>query len=780
MGALCQRCNLLVKVSKKPLIYIVICFPPLNVTVNALLGLLQYKHELPVVCFNGAGFDFHLLLQSLDSPLISLSQTSVIAKTSERFVLVKNKQTLPPMKGSFVRGSDVHIGSTRVKLKFMDAAQFIPGGSLDSLTSNLRREGCRKFMLLRQCIPIMFPGKKEITEEEENLLLSKIPYPYLYLSSPAVLQDNHPIPPREFFNNDLRGEKITDEQYQMVLDVINKFQINDFRQYTRIYTLLDSILLAVLYQNFRSMCFENYGLDPPYVPTLSSFSWQAFLYKTKMSLDHVRDINMTRMIERGVKGGVCMATKNVVEANYPESKFGFDPTKPESRLVMFDICSLYGTAMLEKLPHSGFKWLTPEQIESTDWGEIDTEGSTGYILKVDLSIPPEVQDMTQDLPFCPTQHVVKVDEISPFQMERMEALRDVVGKSFITQPKLLLTMHDKIEYVCHFKLLKYYLSKGVRLLKIHSCFSFHQCYVFRDYVLQNLELRKIALTDSLRALIKFIVNSNFGKCLTDASKFMIVRFCRSLAKARALLTLPECRDFGIISDRICYVMMRPKRIVYRYPRVIGMSILDISKFIYYRNYYDKLKPALNNKISLCYVDTDSACVLYKGNTESLYKSLATTPDVFSLSKLPKDHPIFEKYSHDPDLRMRNHGVCGLWVVEHMDILRGCFMKAKQYALESDDIRREEKSVEKKFKGMPACSLKNISFDDYVNVMLNNTVVPIDIKMIRSFCHIIYNVTVRKMGFHALNLSRVFISETESYPIGYHRLAEILEREPLDI
>ena len=38
---------------------------------------------------------------------------------------------------------------------------------------------------------------------------------------------------------------------------------------------------------------------------------------------------------------------------------------------------------------------------------------------------------------------------------------------------------------------------------------------------------------------------------------------------------------------------------------LGMSILDISKELIYNFWYDYLKPKYNDKVKLCYMDTDS-------------------------------------------------------------------------------------------------------------------------------------------------------------------------------
>ena len=37
---------------------------------------------------------------------------------------------------------------------------------------------------------------------------------------------------------------------------------------------------------------------------------------------------------------------------------------------------------------------------------------------------------------------------------------------------------------------------------------------------------------------------------------------------------------------------------------LGMSILDISKTLMYEFWYDYVKPKYNDKVKLCYVDTD--------------------------------------------------------------------------------------------------------------------------------------------------------------------------------
>ena len=45
------------------------------------------------------------------------------------------------------------------------------------------------------------------------------------------------------------------------------------------------------------------------------------------------------------------------------------------------------------------------------------------------------------------------------------------------------------------------------------------------------------------------------------------------------------------------------------PVYLGMSILDISKMLIYKVWYDYIKPKYEDRSKLCYTDTDSFIIL---------------------------------------------------------------------------------------------------------------------------------------------------------------------------
>ena len=57
------------------------------------------------------------------------------------------------------------------------------------------------------------------------------------------------------------------------------------------------------------MCLKIYELDPVYFVSATGLAWQACLKKTGVKLELLTDYDMILMIEKGIRGGICHATR---------------------------------------------------------------------------------------------------------------------------------------------------------------------------------------------------------------------------------------------------------------------------------------------------------------------------------------------------------------------------------------------------------------------------------------------------------------------------------------
>ena len=93
---------------------------------------------------------------------------------------------------------------------------------------------------------------------------------------------------------------------------LNKKNLGDYHD---LYVQGDTLLLADVFENFRSKCIEIYELDPAHFLSAPGLAWQACLKKTGVKLELLTDIDMLLMVEKGIRGGICQAVHRYVKAN---------------------------------------------------------------------------------------------------------------------------------------------------------------------------------------------------------------------------------------------------------------------------------------------------------------------------------------------------------------------------------------------------------------------------------------------------------------------------------
>ena len=115
------------------------------------------------------------------------------------------------------------------------------------------------------------------------------------------------------------------------------------------------LLLTDVFENFRNICIKVYELDPAHFLTARELAWHACLKKAKIKLELLTDVDMLLMVEKGIRGGICHAIYRYAKANNKYMK-NYNKDKEVSFLQYLDANNLYGWAMSQKLPVSGFKW----------------------------------------------------------------------------------------------------------------------------------------------------------------------------------------------------------------------------------------------------------------------------------------------------------------------------------------------------------------------------------------------------------------------------------------
>ena len=222
--------------------------------------------------------------------------------------------------------------------------------------------------------------------------------------------------------------------------------------------------------------------------TTPGYTWDAMLKYTKMTLQLHDDIDMVLFIEKGIRGGISQCSNRYAKANNKYMKPENIRSKEDIHYMMYyDINSLYGWGMSHSLPYGHFEWVKEEDLNTTDYN-VGDDFPVSYILEVDLEYPKEQHDQHKDLPFCPKR----------------------AKPPGCRQKKLLTTLHDKKNYVIHYKYLKYALDNGLKLKKIHRVLKFNQLPWLKSYIELNTRLRAKAKTEFEKNVYKLLNNAIYG------------------------------------------------------------------------------------------------------------------------------------------------------------------------------------------------------------------------------------------------------------------------------
>ena len=112
--------------------------------------------------------------------------------------------------------------------------------------------------------------------------------------------------------------------------------------------------------------------------------------------------------------------------------------------------------------------------------------------------------------------------------------------------KLVPNLRDKIKYVVHYRNLQYYLSLGIKLIKIHKILTFNQSNWLKIYIEFNAEKRKKAKDQFNNFFKKLLNNSIYGKCMENLRKRINVKLINNSKDYLKIVSKPN-----FISQKIC-------------------------------------------------------------------------------------------------------------------------------------------------------------------------------------------------------------------------------------
>lgn len=680
---------------------------------------LKFKmsKKIPVVLHNLKNYDSHLILQGMRA-VDKECKIKCIANNMEKYVTFS-------------------IGP---HLTFIDSYQFL-ASSLDQLVTNLAKEGASKFSILTDVIH----------DIEPHLLLRKQVYPYSYIDSFEKFNEKE-LPPKEKYYSDLTESEITDDDYMHAKTMWARVGMASIGDMCNFYVLTDALLLACVMENFRALSLQYYKLDPLHYVSLPGLTFDACLKYTGVKLELLTDPDKYLFFEAGIRGGISVISHRYARANNPHVE-GYNPSKPDSYIMLYDSNALYSWALCQPLPRCNFQWLSKEDIESIDINALCGEGQKGYVFEVDLKYPAKLHDLHNLYPLAPERMTVSKRMLSPYLKRTLK--KHGIQYSGNT-PKLVPNLSDKTNYIVHYKTLQTYLELGLEVTKVHRVLSFHEEAWAKPYVTFNIEKRKLSQTKFEQDMFKLMNNSFFGKTMENVRKRKDIELVTQRKVFQKMAAKVNFDAFRVFNKHLVGVNMKKQKVFLNKPIYTGFAILDLSKVPMYKFHYGHIVVEYGDNVVLLFTDTDSLCYLIIG--KDVYQRMLKHLTQYDTSNYPLSHFLFS------DERKREMGkfkdeMGGKPIIEFVGL------RPKLYSI----MTAEENK--KTAKGIKKTTIrKHLRHSEYKQSLFNARRYTHKMKSIQSKNHELFTVTINKTSLCPLDDKRYICDDgISSLAYGHYKL-----------
>ena len=245
---------------------------------------------------------------------------------------------------------------------------------------------------------------------------------------------------KEKFSNLLAGKKISDKEHEHVLNVWNKFEMKTMNGYHNLYLKCDILLLADVFENFRSN-------------SAPALSWNAMSKIKKVVFELFPNPDTWIFFKKGTRCRVFYFSNRYSKAS--SNYLTYYDRRQESKLIIYlDIDNLSGYAMYKFLSKGGFKWIDPKEF---DLNKYTSNSSKGCVLVADLEYPIELCEIALE------KIKIKREMLSRYQL----MIADFRNIPFGNVKKLTPNFFEKEKYVIHYENLQLYLywRLGLKLKK---------------------------------------------------------------------------------------------------------------------------------------------------------------------------------------------------------------------------------------------------------------------------------------------------------------------------
>jgi len=269
------------------------------------------------------------------------------------------------------------------------------------------------------------------------------------------------------------------------------------------------------------------------------------------------------------------------------------------------------------MPSGGYQRIT-EFKKDKMLNDIMNNKVFGFV-ECDIKVNEEDYKIFEEMPPIFKNVVIPEEEVSDLMREYAKEKNITIGKS----KKLISSMRGE-RILLFTPLLKWYLSHGLIVEKIHQVIQYIPNKCFSDFMNEVSDARRAGDADPNKKILaetmKLFGNSAYGYTVMNKEKHSDVKYCGE-SKIDKHINNPRFKDLNTLNNQQYEVMRQKKKIKMNLPIQIGCAVYQLAKLRMLEFYYDFIMRYISkDDFQYIEMDTDSAYIAFSAeNIEDIIK-----------------------------------------------------------------------------------------------------------------------------------------------------------------
>ena len=244
------------------------------------------------------------------------------------------------------------------------------------------------------------------------------------------------------------------EEIERTMDINKRFKIKNQKELTETYLKSVFIFLTSVFEKFKKVSINEFGIFPLYCVSLPGYTWQCGLKYTGINIQTLQDKDMILLLEKMIHG--CISS--VMGDRFVRSV-------ENKKIIYVDTNNLDGHSMSQPLPFDEVKF--DKNIILEDILNTPDDSDIGYFIEVDLKYPDNINKKTKNFTIAPVNKKPNPDNFT-------EYMKTIKPDTYTQTKKLICDWSDKKNYLIHYRMLKFYVRHGKVVDKVHGIISYKQ------------------------------------------------------------------------------------------------------------------------------------------------------------------------------------------------------------------------------------------------------------------------------------------------------------------